>query len=102
MRAEDPIRIVIANHFYKWPRVELIEKQSSLFVFPRLVKPVVHPAEDLGHVVDEIDIGVRIKPAKQRISELEHIFVTDFIRQSFDLESFFQRLGGRSMAVSDR
>ena len=102
VRAGDPIRFEFTDHFYQRLRVELIEKESAFLILPRLVELVVHPAEYLGHRVDEVDVRLAVEPPKERIGELQHVLVAHLGGEPFAFEGRFESLCGGRVAVADR
>src|SRR5688572_24661709 len=102
MSADDPIRVVLADHSDERSGVEFVEEQPAFFILPRLVELVIHPTEDLRSSIDEINVRLTVKTAKERIGKFQHILVPDLDGQLFDLKCLFERLGSRRVTVADR
>src|SRR5215207_5363339 len=101
MSADDPVGVVLTDHFYQRCGIELVKKQPSLFVLPRLVELIVHPAEKFRSAVNEIDIRFAIEAAKERVGEFQHVLVPNLVCEARYLECLFQRLSGDRVTVAD-
>ena len=54
---------------------------------------VVEPAEHLGRLVDQVDVGLGIEVAEDVVGVLEHVEVLDLRGQASDLQRFLDGVG---------
>ena len=73
--------------------VEPVERQPDLLVLAGDVEMVVEPAEHLGRLVDQVDVGLGIEVAEDVVGVLEHVEVLDLGGQAPDLQRLLDRVG---------
>src|SRR4030095_4771410 len=78
MGADRNVWSVLLEQLYKWAGVQPVKRQSTAFFFPWLVEIIVQPTEHLGRAFNHLQIGLRVKMAKDFICVVESVDVEHF------------------------
>ena len=100
MGANCNIGLKLVQEIDEWNRVQPVEGQAEFFVSARDIHMVVEPAQNLGSLVDQVDVRLGIEVAKDVVGILENVQVLDLGGQSPDLQGFFDRVGCAEMPRS--
>src|SRR5271157_2461358 len=98
MGANCNIGLKLVQEIYEWNRVQPVERQADFFVSARDIEMVVEPAQNLGRVVDQVDVRLGIEVAKDVVGILENVQVLDLGGQSPDPQGLLDRLGCAEMS----
>ena len=75
--ADGDVGLIAVQELDEGNRVEPVERQAELLVLAGDVELVVEPAEHLGGVVDQVDVGLGVEVTKDVVGVLEHVEVLD-------------------------
>jgi len=98
MGADRNVGLKLVQETYKWNRVEAVERQSKFFVPAGDIKMVVEPAQNLGRLVDQVDVRLGLEVAKDVVGVPEHVQVLNLRGQSPNLQGLLDGVGCTKMA----
>jgi hypothetical protein len=78
VRADGDVGPVLLKHPDERPRVELVEREAAALVLPGLVQVVVEPAEQLGRLVHQVDVGFGVEVPEELVGVLQRVDVLHF------------------------
>ena len=82
--ADRNVGLILIQEIDEWNRVQPVERQAEFFVPARDIEMVVEPAQNLGRLVDQVDVRLGIEVAKDVVGVFEHVQVLDLGGQSPD------------------
>src|SRR5271157_196821 len=97
MGADCNVGLKLVQETYKWRRVQPVERQADFFVPAGDIEMVVEPPQNLGRLVDRVDVRLGIEVAKDVVGIPEHVQVLDLGGQSPDSQGFLDRVGCAEM-----
>src|SRR5271165_2996067 len=97
MGADCNVGLKLVQEIDEGYRVQPVERQADFFVPAGDIEMVVEPAQNLGRLVDQVDVRLGIEVAKDVIGIPEHVQVLDLGGQSPNLQGLLDRLGCAEM-----
>src|SRR5208282_4541782 len=97
MGADCNVGLKLVQETDKWHRVQPVERQADFFVPAGDIEMVVEPPQNLGRLVDQVDVRLGIEVAKDVVGIPEHVQVLDLGGQSPNLQGLLDRLGCAEM-----
>ncbi len=100
MRADRNVGLVLVQELDEWNGVEPVKGEPDFLVSAGDVEMIVEPAQHLGRLVDQVDIGLGVKMTEDVVGVLEHIEVLNLGGQATDLQRLLDRVGRTKVACA--